>query len=51
MANRDTEAVAKYPRQWTDDDLMLMIDRILQGYTYRDVTEGTLVPMSTLWTR
>ena len=28
-----------------------MINKILNGHTYRDVTHKTLVPISTLWTR
>ena len=28
-----------------------LINKINQGYTYQDVTDGTHVPISTLWTR
>ena len=38
-------------RLWNDEELMRLIDLILQGYMYRDVTKNKTVPMSTLWTR
>ena len=41
----------KKNRQWTDEEILLMIDKINNGYTYQDVTDGTHVPISTLWTR
>ena len=38
-------------REWTDEDMYDMIEKINQGYTYQDVTDGTHVPILTLWTR
>ena len=38
-------------RVWSDEQMIEMVTKILQGFTYRDITDGTLVPMSTLWTR
>ena len=38
-------------RQWSDEELLELIEKIKNGYTYQDVTEGKLVPISTLWTR
>ena len=38
-------------RQWTDDEMFDLIDKINQGYMYMDVTDRTHIPISTLWTR
>ena len=38
-------------RTWTDEEMYEMMDKINRGYTYQDVTDGTHVPISTLWTR
>ena len=38
-------------RQWTDEDMYTMMEKINRGFTYQDVTDGTHVPISTLWTR
>ena len=38
-------------RLWTDDEMLDMMDKINRGYTYQDVTDGTHVPISTMWTR
>ena len=49
--NRDHGQNVGGTRLWTDEQLIEMIRKILEGHMYRDVTEGTVVPMSTLWTR
>ena len=38
-------------RQWSDELMLEMVDRINQGEKYQDVTKDTFVPISTLWTR
>ena len=38
-------------RTWTDEEMMEMMDKINRGFTYQDVTDGTHIPISTLWTR
>ena len=39
------------PRVWTDEEMLELMDKINQGYTYMDVMDGTHVPISNLWTR
>ena len=41
----------KKNRDWTDEQMMTAIQRILNGYTYQDVKRDKLIPISTLWTR
>ena len=43
--------VARKNRQWSDEEILEMMDKINNGYTYQDCTDGTHVPISTLWSR
>ena len=45
------EMAQTHNREWTDEEMLEMIDKINQDFTYQDVTDGTHVPISTLWTR
>ena len=38
-------------RQWSDEQMYQMMDKINRGFTYQNVTDGTHVPISTLCTR
>ena len=38
-------------RLWTDEEMIDLIEKINKGFKYQDVTDGTHVPISTLWTR
>ena len=38
-------------RLWMDDEMLQMMDKINRGFTYHNVTDGTHIPISTLWTR
>ena len=47
----DVTAKTKELRQWSDEEMLDLLDKIQKGFTYRDVMDGKTVSMSTLWMR